>query len=1487
MKNKAVMLILTVFISLSTRTRSVDKEKSTTTNIMEELEAINKDFIEKNSELLVMTSGRQGWCSSRKTTNLGTDKPTLSAPGQKFDVFLSHSGKQKNFVRQLHRDLTNVGVSCFFDEDPQSLPIGEDFPPRIFEAAKTCRVAVLLLSKEFLESKWPMLEASTFVKARHTNPSFQILPLYFMIAPEALKQITVDNEKWKGFGISEETRVEWHKALNVIRPINALKFSEGGNELEFRDKIVREVSCRLLKQSRRYHVPFMQGEERMCQEVADFFNTVHPNERGIRIAGLYGIAGHGKTTLGKATCNFKLADFEGKVCHLEFSADSSFERLKHALHYLTHRPQSHLQILPSEDQAKVELHDRMKGQRVLLVLDNITEESIDEVKYFLKAELGENSWILLSARSVYVLEKHFQIERKSCMRVPSLAEDEAIGILLERTSLDESRLGAEDRSFVLKCAKRCSFKETSCDISRRGRTFHPLALKAFGGHLFGKYGLRLQKWVAEIDGLVNPSGYGLADVLAVLGKAFDGMIPKYRTIFMLLTVYMLLNMSSHTVTEWLAINCNEEISFVEKAVKDLCNKAFIEESVPGIRIHDLYFEFARSKANEMGRWLWWKGDLDSTRGLSSQDREGFEVVKLEQCKYRSPSQIASKYLQNVLALQLVGVQKMSKLDLGPMNSLRSLALHNCQDLAAIEGMEKLLELAWLQISELHPMFELPELSSLQGLQHLEIDIAVNEELNQLGDLTSCFSLREIKVRCPSLLEFPRLNGLPHLKKVEFSLCDKVKGALDCRDCVELQSVVLDSCCQMVTPPLLARCKKLSKISLSECDAVTACPNIDAPNALKTLELFISSKGALAPKWLEFCKAMENLQLWNMRNVEQLPSLRRLSNLTVLKLGKCGITEPPDLACCVMLEMVSFFSLNTLERFPNFTSLRRLKNLSLYNCRRVEDPPDILGCQELQVLILLYNDNLKGLPRIDDCRRLKQIQVSWGCKDEVVYDGIFPNNWEVDDDNEYFLEHFKDDIFHFREFPEPLKGWRWLKGKAVLGKKYFRGVKMYNSITAPYETSEMSKFYGQNSITLSLRGNKVIAFPTPAGVIENRDWLKKVQEYFAGKEDIASASAASGPVKHVLGSVDAKESTQEKYENGDTALHMAARENCLNKMRQLIEFQPELCCSVNDKGKTPLCIAVKLGHLEAVKQLIESRPDAVTIRNHRGMNVLHLAAQVGQVEVVDYLREMVGLSDLVNQGLQSGDTPLHIAASNENSCMVRSLLHIHGINRGAVNEKGLTALDIARENMKDHKSYLESASPMLALLLLVLLLSSALSALLIYVSALLIYVSALVVYTLLSSALGSVLLVCVSTLLGKVSALSALHMPALHMPALHALFVFVYALFAFLVPMPARSVPMPARSVPVSELSELSAWTALLVVYTLWICFPFIYGHSFMISWSFIYDYTNRTADTALYYICGKIMAVFRFVVPLRSFTNFTVQLMRLNKLSAILWLLTE
>ena len=86
-------------------------------------------------------------------------------------MFLSHSGAQKDFVEQLCVDLQRWDRYPFFDKLRSSLPIGERFPKRIFDAIEQCPVGVVVLSEEFFMSKWPMLELHAMVKKHKESKS--------------------------------------------------------------------------------------------------------------------------------------------------------------------------------------------------------------------------------------------------------------------------------------------------------------------------------------------------------------------------------------------------------------------------------------------------------------------------------------------------------------------------------------------------------------------------------------------------------------------------------------------------------------------------------------------------------------------------------------------------------------------------------------------------------------------------------------------------------------------------------------------------------------------------------------------------------------------------------------------------------------------------------------------------------------------------------------------------------------------------------------------------------------------------------------------------------------------------------------------------------------------------------------------------------------------------------------------------------------------
>lgn len=58
--------------------------------------------------------------------------------------------------------------------------------------------------------------------------------------------------------------------------------------------------------------------------------TTPHHKYGVRVVGLFGMGGVGKTTISKALCNQLFGDFCGKVCHVELGGKNLMElRKKH------------------------------------------------------------------------------------------------------------------------------------------------------------------------------------------------------------------------------------------------------------------------------------------------------------------------------------------------------------------------------------------------------------------------------------------------------------------------------------------------------------------------------------------------------------------------------------------------------------------------------------------------------------------------------------------------------------------------------------------------------------------------------------------------------------------------------------------------------------------------------------------------------------------------------------------------------------------------------------------------------------------------------------------------------------------------------------------------------------------------------------------------------------------------------------------------------
>ena len=129
-----------------------------------------------------------------------------------YDVFLSHSNKDKHIVRPIAERLKNEGLKVWFDE--WSIKPGDNVPHKIEEGLEQSRVLVFCMSENALGSDWAQLENQTFRFRDPLNKDRLFIPIRLDGAPIKLSLAEFSYIKWSPRGESHYARL-----LEACRPI--------------------------------------------------------------------------------------------------------------------------------------------------------------------------------------------------------------------------------------------------------------------------------------------------------------------------------------------------------------------------------------------------------------------------------------------------------------------------------------------------------------------------------------------------------------------------------------------------------------------------------------------------------------------------------------------------------------------------------------------------------------------------------------------------------------------------------------------------------------------------------------------------------------------------------------------------------------------------------------------------------------------------------------------------------------------------------------------------------------------------------------------------------------------------------------------------------------------------------------------------------------------------------------------------------------------
>ncbi|GJV99383.1 Toll/interleukin-1 receptor domain-containing protein [Tanacetum coccineum] len=355
---------------------------------------------------------------------MASSSSSSSSVSYVYDVFLSFRGEdtRKTFVDHLYSALEQRHIRTY--KDDITLPRGESVGPALLKAIQESRHAVIIFSKNYANSSWCLDELVHIMKCRDENGQI-VMPVFYDVDPSDVRKQKRDfGEAFSKQVTENTTKAElWRKQLVAASNISGWepKNIANGHESMVIKKIVDTIFGGLFP----LDSDIDEGLVGMRARLQGLISQLKIGSGGVRMVGIWGLGGGGKTTLATSVYMEIKRRFKSH-CIIENireeSRKSGLKKLQGDILSVICKTKMEVDCVA---EGKREIKSKLCHSNVLVILDDV--DDLDQLEALAGSSnwFGDGSRIIITTRDEHLLRKH-KVDHVSPVRL--LSRDEAISL---------------------------------------------------------------------------------------------------------------------------------------------------------------------------------------------------------------------------------------------------------------------------------------------------------------------------------------------------------------------------------------------------------------------------------------------------------------------------------------------------------------------------------------------------------------------------------------------------------------------------------------------------------------------------------------------------------------------------------------------------------------------------------------------------------------------------------------------------------------------------------------------------------------------------------------------------------------------------------------------------------------------------------------------------------------------------------------------------